>query len=97
MSNMTDALVFLRQQSVACGMDGRLADFDIALCEDNKTVAVWAFFARDLPLMASFELPEPIDPATFDPAPYYGEAVRFAVGAHPSLQGDEDSGTSERA
>ena len=84
MSDMIVALFSLRQQSIARGFAGRLEDFDIKLCEDNFTVSIWAFYALDEPLMAHVELPEPIDPAAFDPAPFYSEAANFAA-ARPTL------------
>jgi hypothetical protein len=83
MSNITSALFSLRQQSVARGFGGRLSDFDIKLCEDSKTISVWAFYEMDSPLMAHIELPQPIDPTTFDAAPYYRAALNFSVDRMP--------------
>ena len=79
MTDMAAALFSLRQQSIERGFAGRLEDFDIKLCEDDRTVSIWAFYKLDEPLMAHVELPQPIDPATFDPAPFYSEAVNFAA------------------
>ena len=64
------ALSCLREQSLERGLRGRLADFDIQLCEDKRTVSVWAFYELDPPLMASFELPAAIDPHEFDAAAF---------------------------
>ena len=61
------------------GLRGRLEDFDIRLCEDQRTVSVWAYYELDPPLIASFELPAAIDPHEFDAAACYEEAERFAA------------------
>ena len=66
MSNITTALFSLWQQSIDRGFAGRLEDFDIKLCEDDRTISIWAFYQLDEPLMASIELPEAVDPASFD-------------------------------
>ena len=79
MSDMTTALFSLRQQSVARGFSGRLEDFDVRLCEDAKTISIWAFYEMNPPLMASFELPAAIDPQEFDAAPYYQAAFNFSA------------------
>jgi hypothetical protein len=78
MSDIATALFSLRQQSVARGLAGRAGDFDVRLCEDNRTVSLWAFYEMNPPLMASVELPAPIDPATFDALPYYRAALSAA-------------------
>ncbi len=79
MSDMAAALFSLWEQSIERGFAGRLEDFDIKLCEDDRTVSIWAFYKLDEPLMAHVELPEPIDPAVFDPTPFYREAANFAA------------------
>ena len=84
MSDIATALFSLRRQSLERGFAGRLEDFDIKLCEDDRTVSIWAFYKLDEPLMAHVELPEPIDPAAFDPQPFYREAANFAA-ARPTI------------
>ena len=83
MSDIESALVSLRRQSVARGLSGRLANFNVSLCEDNRTISIWAFYEMDSPLMAHIELPQPIDPTTFDAAPYYRAALNFSVDRMP--------------
>ena len=84
MSNITSALFSLSGQSIERGLGGRLEDFSINLCEDNRTVSIWAFYELDVPLMASVQLPQPIDdPEGFDSAPYYREALNFSVDRMP--------------
>jgi hypothetical protein len=79
MKNLTEALFYLTEQSLARGFNGHLGDFNISLCEDDKTISIWAYYELDVPLMAHVELPQPVDPTTFDPAPYYREAQDFAA------------------
>jgi hypothetical protein len=55
-----EALFSLQRQSVERGFGGRLEDIDVTLCEDQRTVSIWAFFYLDEPLMASFDLPAPV-------------------------------------
>jgi hypothetical protein len=79
MTSMETALFSLRQQSLDRGLGGRLEDFDIRLCEDQRTISIWAFYDLDPPLMACFELADAIDPTEFDAAACYAEAERFAA------------------
>jgi hypothetical protein len=55
-----EARFYLQRLSVERGFGGRLDDVDVCLCEDGKTVSVWAFFSSDEPLMACFDLPSPV-------------------------------------
>ena len=79
MTSMETALSHLREQSIERGLRGRLEDFDIRLCEDQRTVSVWAYYELDPPLMACFELADAIDRSEFDAAAFYKEAERYAA------------------
>jgi hypothetical protein len=79
MTSLETALSSLHQQSMDRGLRGRLEDFDIRLCEDGKTVSVWAFYELNPPLMACFELAVAADPSEFSNAALYDEAERFAA------------------
>jgi hypothetical protein len=75
MNSMHEALAYLREQSIARGLGGRLEDFDIRLCEDGRTISIYAFFSFDIPLMANF----PAAAADGDLVPYYQAAERYAA------------------
>ena len=42
----------LQRQSIARGFGGRLDDLEVALCEDRRSVTVYAFYSLDEPLIA---------------------------------------------
>jgi hypothetical protein len=66
---LPEALASLQQQSIERGFGGRLSDIDVRLCEDGRTVSVWAFAQLDEPLMAHFDLSKCVTAAEFNPGP----------------------------
>ena len=65
----------LCRQSLARGFGGRLDDVVIALCEDHRSIVVYAFFSLDEPLIAGFDLPAAVAEDGFDPLPYIDRLV----------------------
>jgi hypothetical protein len=73
MTELDRVIAELREQSFARGFGGRLEDFDVTLCEDGRTVSVWAFASLDAPLTNSFE------PKLFDATQIYAALNDAAV------------------
>lgn len=60
------AALWLHLQAGRDGRDGSLHDVEATLCEDDKTVLIYASDSRGEILSATYELSSPIDPASFD-------------------------------
>jgi hypothetical protein len=83
-------------QAYERGLELPLRDACMVLCEDDKTVMIDVPAGDDW-IMASFELPERVNPETFDLEPYL-EGFRDVVGAKPNLaQSADASSRSERS
>jgi hypothetical protein len=80
-----DAILDLRRQSIERGLGGRLEDFDVYLCEDRRTVSVFAFYGQERPLMAQFDLGAAIDSESFSNRPVYDRLEAEAARAEAKL------------
>jgi hypothetical protein len=74
MTTLAECIFSLQAQSVARGLRGELVDISVVLCEDSRTVSVWAFHEFPQPLMASFTLPARVRAEDFD-----SDAVKLRV------------------
>jgi hypothetical protein len=60
----------LRKQMIERGAGATLHDTQAHLCEDGRTVLLWAAYESDTPACASFMLARPIAEEDFEPGFY---------------------------